>query len=86
METSVRKYSYGDALADVDAQLKRIDNNLRALGGGTKQHTVEDAGVEVHRLMREYMSRTGETDYAVAFAAVRRDPKNVAVIRAYAAS
>jgi len=45
----------------------------------------EDPGDAVDRLVRRYMvAHNG--DYVTAFAAVRTDPQNAAVVRAYALS
>jgi len=76
-----------DPLDQTDDQLHRIDRQLAALnrGSASGQFAV-DPGTEVDRLVRAHMSRTGEISYTVAFDAVKSDPKNDAVIRAYAAS
>lgn len=49
----------------------------------TDQHDNEPPGHKLHRLVRERMQNTGETDYTRAFNAVLREPGNLELVLEY---
>jgi hypothetical protein len=46
----------------------------------------KQVGVEIHELVRQYIKRTGETDYWMAYYAVKSDPENADAVRQYGES